>query len=157
MARAYSYLRFSTPEQVEGDFLRRQAELSEDYAPKHKLVFDQSLKLRDEGLSAFNGDNRKKGALAVFLRAVENGIVKPGSFLPVESLDRLSRDTITAQMSPFMDLINAGITVVTLADATAVGMRSTFAVAAILIMFALSIVVGGRALATRLSLVGGGS
>ena len=116
MARAYSYIRFSTPEQAEGDSLRRQAELSEDYALKHKLVFDRSLNLRDEGLSAFSGDNRKKGALAVFLRAVENGIVKPGSFLLVEPLDRLSRDTITAQMSLFMDLINAGITVVTLAD-----------------------------------------
>jgi DNA invertase Pin-like site-specific DNA recombinase len=116
MARAYSYIRFSTPEQAEGDSLRRQAELSENYALKHKLVFDRSLNLRDEGLSAFSGDNRKKGALAVFLRAVENGIVKPGSFLLVESLDRLSRDTITAQMSLFMDLINAGITVVTLAD-----------------------------------------
>ena len=67
-------------------------------------------------MSAFTSDNRKKGALAVFLRAVENGIVKPGSFLLVESLDRLSRDTLSAQMTLFMELVNAGITVVTLTD-----------------------------------------
>ena len=116
MARAYSYIRFSTPEQAEGDSLRRQTELSESYAKRHKLVFDRSLNLKDEGLSAFSGDNRKKGALAVFLKAVETGIVKPGSFLLVESLDRLSRDTLSAQMTLFMQLINAGITVVTLTD-----------------------------------------
>ncbi len=116
MARAYSYIRFSTPEQAEGDSLRRQTELSEEYAKKHKLVFDRSLNLKDEGLSAFSGDNRKKGALAVFLKAVETGIVKSGSFLLVESLDRLSRDTLSAQMTLFMQLVNAGITVVTLAD-----------------------------------------
>jgi DNA invertase Pin-like site-specific DNA recombinase len=116
MARAYSYIRFSTPEQAEGDSLRRQTELSEEYAKKHKLVFDRSLNLKDEGLSAFSGANRTKGALAVFLKAVETGIVKPGSYLLVESLDRLSRDTLSAQMTLFMELINAGITVVTLAD-----------------------------------------
>jgi len=116
MARAYSYIRFSTPEQAEGDSFRRQTELSEEYAKAHKLIFDRSLNLRDEGLSAFKGDNRKKGALAVFLRAVETGLVKRGSFLLIESLDRLSRDTLSAQMTLFMQLVNAGITVVTLAD-----------------------------------------
>ena len=116
MPRAYSYIRFSTPEQAAGDSLRRQTELSENYAEKHKLVFDKSLDLHDKGLSAFCGANRKKGALAVFLRAVEHGIVKPGSYLLVESLDRLSRDTLSEQMSLFMDLINSGITVVTIAD-----------------------------------------
>ena len=116
MARAYSYIRFSTPEQAEGDSFRRQTELSEEYAKEHKLIFDRSLNLRDEGLSAFKGDNRKKGALAVFLRAVETGLVKRGSFLLIESLDRLSRDTLSAQMTLFMQLVNAGITVVTLTD-----------------------------------------
>lgn len=116
MARAYSYIRFSTPEQAQGDSFRRQTELSEDYAKDHKLIFDRSLNLRDEGLSAFRGDNRKKGALAVFLRAVETGLVKRGSFLLIESLDRLSRDTLSVQMTLFMELVNAGLNVVTLTD-----------------------------------------
>jgi len=116
MPRAYSYIRFSTPEQAEGDSLRRQTELSEEYARANKLHLDTSLTLRDLGKSAFSGDNRKKGALAVFLKAVEDRIVRPGSYLLVESLDRLSRDTLSAQMTLFMSLVNAGITVVTLAD-----------------------------------------
>ena len=116
MPRAYSYIRFSTPEQAEGDSLRRQLELSEEYAEKNHLLLDTSLKLRDLGKSAFSGYNRKKGALSVFLKAVEDRIVKPGSYLLVESLDRLSRDTLSEQMTLFMSLVNAGITVVTLAD-----------------------------------------
>ena len=116
MTRAYSYIRFSTPEQAHGDSLRRQIELSEEYAKEHKLIFDRSLNLQDKGLSGFTGENRKKGALAVFLKAVETGVVAPGSYLLVESLDRLSRDTLSKQMSLFMELVNADITVVTLAD-----------------------------------------
>lgn len=116
MARAYSYVRFSTPEQARGDSLRRQLELSAAYAEKRGLILDDTLTLRDEGLSGFTGENRKKGALALFLRAVESKLVKPGSFLLVESLDRLSRDTLSEQMTLFMTLVNADITIVTLID-----------------------------------------
>jgi DNA invertase Pin-like site-specific DNA recombinase len=59
-------------------------------------------------------DNVRKGALGVFIRAVESGIVPKGSFLIVESLDRLSRATILEQIGLFTNLINSGITVVTL-------------------------------------------
>jgi len=116
MARCYSYIRFSTPEQALGDSLRRQTEMSEQYAAENGLIIDKSLNLFDAGLSGYTGENRKKGALAVFLKAVESKIVPPGSFLLVESLDRLSRDTISEQMTLFMQLVNSDITVVTLKD-----------------------------------------
>jgi len=116
MTKAYSYVRFSSAIQAQGDSLRRQTELSAQYAAKHGLVLDQSLTLHDEGLSGYTGENRTKGALAVFLKAVESGMVPRGSYLLVESLDRLSRDTITQQMTLFMGLINSGIVVVTMAD-----------------------------------------
>jgi DNA invertase Pin-like site-specific DNA recombinase len=114
--KAYSYIRFSTPEQASGDSYRRQAELSNRYAEEHGLNLDTSLSLCDLGVSGFTGENRSKGALALFLKAVETGKVPAGSFLLVESLDRLSRDTMSEQMSLFIGLINAGLTVVTLAE-----------------------------------------
>lgn len=114
--RAYSYIRFSNPEQASGDSYRRQAELSNRYAEEHGLNLDTSLSLCDLGISGFTGENRSKGALALFLKAVETGKVPAGSFLLVESLDRLSRDTMSEQMSLFIGLINAWLTVVTLAD-----------------------------------------
>lgn len=114
MPKAYSYVRFSTPEQAKGDSLRRQLERSKKYAEEHNLVLDTSLDLLDQGLSGFTGENRRKGALGMFLKAVESGLVPEGSFLIVESIDRLSRDKLLEQIGLFTTLINAGITVVTL-------------------------------------------
>jgi len=114
--KAYSYIRFSTPEQLKGDSLRRQLELSERYAKENKLELDTSLSLRDLGLSAYHEANVEKGALGAFLRAIEDGRVKKGSFLLVESLDRLSRANVLDAQRQFQDIVMAGITIVTLAD-----------------------------------------
>jgi len=116
MPRAYSYIRFSTPEQAKGDSLRRQMEMSAKYAEENGLVLDTSLKLFDQGLSGFNGENLDKGALGLFIRAVETGLVPRGSFLLVESIDRLSRNKLLEQVALFTTLISAGITVITLKD-----------------------------------------
>lgn len=114
--RAFSYLRFSTPEQAKGDSSRRQAALAADYAARHGLDLDDSLTFHDLGVSAFRGRNAKKGALRKFLEAVEEGIVEAGSYLLVESLDRISRDEILEAQGTFLQIISAGITLVTLID-----------------------------------------
>jgi DNA invertase Pin-like site-specific DNA recombinase len=116
MRIAYSYIRFSTVEQRLGDSKRRQLEASEVYAKAHGLVLDQEFRLVDEGKSAFRGAHRREGALRLFLEAVKNGKVIAGSVLIVESLDRLSREKITDALTLFMEIINAGIEVVTLMD-----------------------------------------
>ena len=91
MAKAYSYIRFSTPEQEKGDSQRRQLDLSTRYAQENGLELDTTLKLKDLGLSAYHKTNLEKGALGAFLSAISDGRVEPGSYLLVESLDRLSR------------------------------------------------------------------
>ena len=60
--RAYSYTRWSTPEQSLGDSARRQIELAKRYAGKHGLVLDDTLRLSDEGVSGFRGANVRRGA-----------------------------------------------------------------------------------------------
>jgi len=114
--KAYSYVRFSTPEQERGDSLRRQVEQSDAYCRAHGLTLDDTLRLTDRGLSAFHGFHRTKGALGEFHRLVEEGEVKPGAILLVESLDRLSREQVLDALTQFTGLIQAGIKVVTLAD-----------------------------------------
>ncbi len=52
---AYSYVRFSTPEQSKGDSLRRQEEKAEAYCQRHGWAMDRTLTLRDLGVSAFRG------------------------------------------------------------------------------------------------------
>src|SRR5689334_6886495 len=114
MRKAFSYLRFSRPEQMKGDSLRRQLEASAKYADEHGLELDESL--QDRGVSAYRGKNRTEGALARFLDRVRSGDVKRGSVLLVESLDRLSREQVMSALSLFLDIVRAGITIVTLAD-----------------------------------------
>lgn len=116
MPTAYSYIRFSTPEQLKGDSLRRQLDLSEKYAIENGLELDTTLKLRDLGLSAYHKVNVEKGALGVFFEAIKDGRIKRGSYLLVESLDRLSRASVLDAQRQFQDIIFAGITIVTLGD-----------------------------------------
>jgi DNA invertase Pin-like site-specific DNA recombinase len=116
MAIAYSYIRFSTSEQKKGDSLRRQTELSEQYALEHGLELDSSLHLHDLGVSAFTGLNVERGALGGFLEAIRRGKVERGSYLLVESLDRLSRERVLNALELFISILNHGITIVTLAD-----------------------------------------
>ena len=115
MTRAYSYQRFSTPEQLKGDSLRRQSEAAQQYADQHGLELDTSLTFQDLGVSAYKGANFE-AALGRFIEAVDSGQVAKGSFLLVENLDRLSRDKILPALNRFQALLEKGITVVTLSD-----------------------------------------
>ena len=115
-SRAYSYLRFSTPEQMQGDSLRRQTSLAADYAARHGLELDEELTYRDLGVSAFRSSNANVGKLGEFLEAVLVGQVPAGSYLLVESLDRISRDHAFDAQALLSDMIRRGVIVVTLLD-----------------------------------------
>ncbi|MBY5484675.1 recombinase family protein [Rhizobium leguminosarum] len=112
--RAYSYIRFSTPEQARGDSLRRQTEKAASWCAERGIELDDSL--RDLGVSAYHGANRTNGALRSFLDLVESGKVSRGSYFIVESLDRISRETVMDAATRLFDLIRAGVIVVTLSD-----------------------------------------
>jgi DNA invertase Pin-like site-specific DNA recombinase len=71
--------------------------------------------MRDEGVSGFSGRNRSdKAALGAFLSLVRAGEIPRGSYLLVESLDRLSREEAVPALSLLLELIQAGIRVVQL-------------------------------------------
>src|SRR5262245_9686816 len=73
--RAYSYVRFSRPEQLKGDSLRRQTQLAQAYADSHGLELDTALTFNDLGVSAYRGANFDEGALGRFIEAVDRGVV----------------------------------------------------------------------------------
>lgn len=112
---AYSYLRFSHPDQIKGDSLRRQLVLAEQYAEKRNLRLE-TKSYRDLGISAFKGKNLADGALGAFLAAVDSGLIPKGSFLLLEGLDRLSRAEVDDALMLLLSITNRGITLVTLAD-----------------------------------------
>ncbi len=121
--KAYSYIRFSTKKQLEGDSLRRQLEGAQEYVEEYnlknkeeQLVLDQTLNLLDLGLSAFDDTHITKGALGKFLQLVKDGEIAKGSVLIVENLDRLSRGKILKALAQFNDIVSAGLRLVTLTD-----------------------------------------
>ncbi|MFN8722014.1 MAG: recombinase family protein [Rhodospirillales bacterium] len=115
MTRAYSYIRFSTPDQASGDSLRRQTDKAVKYAKAHGLTLDDQS-YADLGVSAFRGANAEDGRLGDFLEAVRTGLIEPGSMLLLENLDRLSRDKPRRAVRVLEQIIDAGVTVVTLTD-----------------------------------------
>lgn len=106
----------STDLQLKGDSRRRQLESSTAYAAAHGLDLVDDAQLEDIGISAFKGANIKEGALGRFLDAAKAGKIERGSFLLVESLDRLSRQEVRKSLAIFLNIIDAGINIVTLAD-----------------------------------------
>lgn len=112
--KAYSYVRFSTADQIKGDSQRRQTEAAAEWCERNKVELVDSY--RDLGVSAFRGKNAQAGALSAFLKLAKSGRIPAGSFLIVESLDRLSRTQIMDAFDLFRDIIRTGIKIVTLCD-----------------------------------------
>jgi DNA invertase Pin-like site-specific DNA recombinase len=119
-ARAYSYVRFSTPEQLKGDSLRRQTEAAADWCSRNNVALDTSTTFRDLGKSAYTGTHRSnpdRHALALFLKLVESSKVPEGSYLLIENLDRLSREETVPAAHLLTGILLAGVNVVQLSPA----------------------------------------
>ncbi|APW45511.1 recombinase family protein [Rhodoferax antarcticus] len=116
MTDAYSYIRFSSYAQTLGDSLRRQMKAAYEYATLNNLTLRDDFSFRDLGVSAYDRSNLEKGALSIFLRAVREGRVKRGSLLLVENLDRLTRTATYKAVALLGELVESGVTVVTLSD-----------------------------------------
>lgn len=115
MVTAYSYVRWSSDKQTQGDSKRRQDTGAAKYAVEHGLALS-SITYTDAGISAFKGLNAAEGALRAFLDAVNAGKIPKGSVLIVESLDRLSRLPPLRALALFQEIVDAGIEIVTLSD-----------------------------------------
>lgn len=115
MRKAYSYQRFSTPEQSKGTSLQRQTDLAKSYCLQHGLELVESY--TDLGVSAFRGKNvDPETRLSAFLEDVRAKRVSAGSYLLVESLDRLSRNKARKALRVLEDVCELGVTVATLND-----------------------------------------
>jgi DNA invertase Pin-like site-specific DNA recombinase len=116
MRIAYSYMRYSSVEQEDGDSVRRQTDARNAWLKRHADVrLDTTRTYLDRGRSAYHGRHLQKGgALAAFLAEVERGDIPKGSVLIIENLDRLSREDPWDSVPLLCSLVNAGITVATL-------------------------------------------
>lgn len=112
---AYSYIRFSSAAQSEGDSFRRQMSRTEEFCEDNELELNKT-RYEDLGVSGWTGENMEKGALGDFLHAVKLGKVPKGSVLVVENLDRFSRLPPRTAYNKLAEIIELGVDVVTLED-----------------------------------------
>jgi DNA invertase Pin-like site-specific DNA recombinase len=118
-AVAYSYLRFSHPDQIKGDSQRRQADAAAEWCKRNRVRLDTSLALKDLGASAFKGKHRDdKHDLGKFLKLVQDGRVPKGAYFIIENLDRLSREDERKALRLWMDILDAGVNIVQLTPET---------------------------------------
>lgn len=118
MKKAYSYIRFSSPEQAKGRSYERQRDQCAKWCAEngYQLAESNEYSFFDRGVSAFTGQHAHVGELARFLSLVNDGTIEAGSTLIVESLDRLGREHVKQALPRFMDLLDKGINIVTLLD-----------------------------------------
>jgi DNA invertase Pin-like site-specific DNA recombinase len=123
MPIAYSYSRYSSKAQAQGDSLRRQLASAYAYAEDHKLALNTEL--QDLGLSGYTGANRYKGALASFLARIEAGEIERGSYLLIDSVDRLSREKLLTATGLWLSIAGAGINIVNLSSGSVFNAEAT--------------------------------
>lgn len=120
---AFSYVRFSTPEQARGDSFRRQAAAATKLAAERGWQLSD-VPLHDLGKSAFRGGNARDGKLGEFLDAIEAGRVPKGSILIIEALDRLTRENPWDAVSVLSRIIRAGVSIATTMNGRVYGTES---------------------------------
>ncbi|MEB3899436.1 recombinase family protein [Pseudomonas putida] len=119
MSKVFSYIRFSSAKQSAGDSYARQVKAAKAFCDENGLEMadPREYLFFDKGRSAFKGKHLDdSGELARFLSYVEDGTIPPGSYLVVESLDRLSREKVRDALPRFLDLLAKGINVYTSVD-----------------------------------------
>jgi DNA invertase Pin-like site-specific DNA recombinase len=114
MKTAFSYIRFSSPEQARGDSFRRQSEQAEDWAKANGYRIAKTWK--DLGVSSYRGANVKSGQFAEFLRDVAADELPEHSVLILENLDRMSRQDPEDALMVFLGIIKKGVGILTLSD-----------------------------------------
>lgn len=112
---AYSYIRFSSAAQSDGDSFRRQMDKTLAFCEQHDLHLSDT-RYEDFGVSGYTGENFESGALARFQDDVTRGRVKRGSVLLVENWDRFSRMEALKAYNKLGDILEKGVDVVTLSD-----------------------------------------
>lgn len=119
MSKVFSYVRFSSQKQADGDSFDRQVKAAREFCDEYglELAGPREYLFFDAGRSAYKGKHLDDtGELARFLAYVEDGTIPEGSYLVVESLDRLSRERVRDALPRFLDLLAKGINVYTSTD-----------------------------------------
>lgn len=112
---AFSYVRWSSAKQTDGDSFLRQTETA------RRVCREKGWNLvdlgSDAGVSAFKGKNLShKGILGQFIKRVESGLIQTPCVLILEKLDRFSRNDVDEVLPVFLNLLKSGVEVYSALD-----------------------------------------
>lgn len=112
----YAYVRYSDKRQAAGDSIRRQTDRVTQWQDEQERATGARphVEYLQHSGSAHRGKNKVMGALADFLRRLDGGEIEKGSTLLLENLDRLSREHHAKAQRLFLDVVDSGVTLVTL-------------------------------------------
>jgi DNA invertase Pin-like site-specific DNA recombinase len=112
-SQAYSYIRFSSPQQADSNSIERQTKITAMWCERNGIELNKST-FADLGKSGHKRDDLDNYALGEFIRLVETKKIAAGSYLVVENLDRISREKPIVAVNRFTGLLLAGVKVVQL-------------------------------------------
>lgn len=109
--KAYSYIRWSSKQQADGDSLNRQTQGAEKWAADngYQLAQDRFI---DAGISGFK--NTTQAGLDEFHGAIQAGRIPTGSVLIIDAIDRIGRRGMFVTQSALERILSAGVDVVAL-------------------------------------------
>lgn len=111
---AHLYARFSTKIQAKGHSRQRQIDSYTDYCNRHQYSVGNLY--IDEGKSGFTDDLKHRTELNRLLSDVANGRISSSSAVIIEGFDRLSRAKLQSALKLFLEILDTGLTLITLND-----------------------------------------
>lgn len=116
MNNAYSYIRFSTAKQLKGDSYERQQAMLDKWADDNPAyTLNRDLTFKDLGISGRSGKHLKHG-FGKLLEAITNGDIGGGDVILIENIDRAGRMEPAVMSRILLDILNAGVTLITMDD-----------------------------------------
>ncbi|WP_416311361.1 recombinase family protein [Pseudomonas sp. W03] len=116
MAKAWSYIRFSSMKQKEGDSTDRQKAMVAKWRDEHPEYEYIETAFEDLGVSGWTGETLA-GGMGKLHAAVEAGVIQSGDVVVCEAIDRTGRmDTFTMMTEVIAPILKAGVSIITLDD-----------------------------------------
>jgi DNA invertase Pin-like site-specific DNA recombinase len=117
MPTAYSYIRFSSIKQKDGDSKDRQQELINSWKKDNASFHFSTKSFKDLGVSGYSGKHLKteEGMGAILKAITEKKIVK-GDVILVEAVNRIGRLPTSKMNTLISSILDAGISIITLED-----------------------------------------
>jgi DNA invertase Pin-like site-specific DNA recombinase len=115
MPKAISYLRFSATHQGKGSSISRQRKMVDQWLGDNPDYEESNLSRVDKGKSAYQAIHLKHG-LGSILAAIAGDLIGEGDCILIEAIDRIGRQDYWEMHAVIGQIVEAGVTIITLED-----------------------------------------